>query len=85
MNEDEIKPIVKQYLLDEFLPGAGEDEIDDTTPLVSGGILDSISTTRLVAFLEEKFGVAFEAHEMGVDYLDTLGEIAALVVEKQGA
>ena len=85
MTTDEIKPIVKKYLLEEFLPGAGEDELDDDTPLVSGGILDSISTTRLVAFLEEQFGVTFEAHEMGVDYLDNLGDIAQLVAEKKAA
>ncbi len=85
MTEEEIKPIVKQYLLEEFLQGADEDELDDSTPLMSGGILDSISTTRLVAFLEEKFGVAFEAHEMGVDFLDSIGSIAELVAEKQAA
>jgi acyl carrier protein len=85
MSKDEIRPIVKQYLLEEFLPGAEEDELEDDTPLLSGGILDSISTTRLVAFLEEKFGVTFEAHEMGVDYIDTLGEISALVASKQAS
>lgn len=85
MSQDEIKPIVKQYLLDEFLPGADADELDDSTPLMSGGILDSISTTRLVAFLEERFGVTFEAHEMGVDYLDNLEDIASLVAEKSAA
>lgn len=85
MTKDEIKPIVKQYLLEEFLQGADEDELDDSTPLMSGGILDSISTTRLVAFLEEKFGVAFEAHEMGVDFLDTIDSISDLVVAKQAA
>ena len=85
MTEDEIKPIVKKFLLEEFLQGAGEDELEDTTPLMSGGILDSISTTRLVAFLEEEFGVTFEAHEMGVDYLDTLEAITELVATKQAS
>jgi len=85
MTKDAIKPLVKQYLLDEFLPGAEADEVDDSTPLMSGGILDSISTTRLVAFLEERFGVTFEAHEMGVDYLDNLDDIASLVASKMAA
>ena len=85
MTKEEINPIVKQFLLEEFLPGADADELDDSTPLMSGGILDSISTTRLVAFLEEKFGVAFEAHEMGVDFLDSLGDISELVTTKQAS
>ena len=85
MTNQEIRPIVKQYLLEEFLQGAGEEELADDTPLMSSGILDSISTTRLVAFLEEKFGVRFEAHEMGVDYLDSLEDIVTLVGTKAAA
>ena len=84
MTKDEIKPTVKKYLLEEFLAGAEEDELQDDTPLMSAGILDSISTTRLVAFLEEQFSVTFDAHEMGVDYLDTLDQISELVATKQG-
>jgi acyl carrier protein len=85
MTKEEIKPIVKSYLLEEFLPGAEEDELEDDTPLVSGGILDSISTTRVVAFLEEKFDVTFEAHEMGADYIDSLEAISELVAGKQAS
>ena len=84
MTKDEIKPVVKKYLLEEFLQGADEDELQDDTELMSSGILDSISTTRLVAFLEEQFGVTFDAHEMGVDYLNTLDQISDLVVSKKG-
>ncbi len=82
MTADEIKPKIKAYLLAEFLPGAGEDDLADDTPLMSGGILDSISTTRLVAHLEGEYGVQFAAHEMGADYLDTLDAIAELVASK---
>ena len=85
MTTDEIRPIVKKYLLAEFLEGADEDELEDSTPLISSGIIDSISTTRLVAFLEEEFGVTFEAHEMGVDYIDTLESISELVATKKAS
>ena len=85
MTTDEIRPIVKKYLLTEFLEGADEDELEDSTPLISSGIIDSISTTRLVAFLEEEFGVTFEAHEMGVDYIDTLESISELVATKKAS
>ena len=33
-------------------------------------------------FLEARFGVRFEAHEVSVDYLDTIAEIAATVRAK---
>jgi acyl carrier protein len=81
---DEIKQAVRSYILDQFLPGEDPSELTDATPLITGGILDSISTLKLVVFLEERFGVIVEAHEAGVDHLDNVDEIARLV-ERKGA
>lgn len=78
-----VKSAVKSYVLREFLPGEDPDELTDTTPLITGGILDSISTIKLVAFLEGEFGVTFQAHEMHADYLDTISDIASVVDTKR--
>ena len=74
---------VKKYILDTFLPGENPDELKETTPLISGGILDSIATLKLVMFLEERFGISVEAHEADREHLDTLSDIAALVERKK--
>jgi acyl carrier protein len=79
---DEIKAATKTYILDEFLPGENPAELTDATPLISGGILDSLSTLKLVAFLEQRFNIQVQAHETMVDYLDTLNSIAQLVQSK---
>jgi acyl carrier protein len=80
----ELKSTIKGYLLAEFLPGEDPDALEDDTPLITGGILDSIATVKLVAFLEEKYGVQFEAHEIGLDYLNSLTDIVATVQTKMG-
>jgi acyl carrier protein len=82
---DEIRAQVKQFLLDTFLPGENPDELTDQTPLISGGILDSIATLKLVMFLEEKFQISLEAHEADREHLDTLADIAALVRHKRAS
>ena len=79
----EIEQTVKAYLMEEHLPGEDPDELEVDTPLISGGILDSISTLKLVSFLEEKFGIEVAAHEASIDRLDTIELISALVREKQ--
>ncbi len=79
---EEIKASVKDYILTKFLPGEDPNLLEDSTPLITGGVLDSISTVELVSFLEEQFGVEFEAHEMSADYLDTLDTIASTVQSK---
>jgi acyl carrier protein len=74
---------VKQFILDEFLPGEPADSLTGDTPLISGGILDSIATLKLVMFLEERCGVVLAAHEVDKQYLDTLNDIAKLLAAKQ--
>ena len=81
---DEINAELKAYILQEFLPGEDPENLTDATPLVTGGILDSIATLKLVAHLEETYGVQFHAHEVDSDNLNTITDIACLVRSKQG-
>ena len=78
-----IEGTVKSYILDEFLPGSSPNDVTESTPLISGGILDSLATVKLVAFLEEQYQVTIEPHEASVDYLDTITQIADLVRSKR--
>ena len=80
---DEIQTKVKDFILQEFLPGEDPTELRQDTPLITGGILDSIATLKLVAFLEEQFGVSIAAHEADVDHLNSLSDIESLVKSKQ--
>jgi len=82
---DEIRQALRDYVLQEFLPGEDPGELTDDTPLITGGILDSISTLRLVNFLEDRFRITIEAHEAGVEHLDSIGQIAALIASKKQA
>ena len=82
---DEIRATVHGYILSEFLPGENADELTDATPLITGGILDSISTLKLVTFIEDHFGVTVEAHEAGVENLDSVSLITSLISEKRAA
>ena len=81
-SDADIKSTVKNYILNKFLPGENPDMLENDTPLITGGVLDSISTVELVSFLEEQFGVEFAAHEMNADHLDSLNIIAQTVQAK---
>ena len=82
---DEIRQAVHGYILKQFLPGEDPEELTDQTPLITGGILDSIRTLKLVVFLEDRFDVTVEAHEAGVDNLDSVSQIARLIARKKVA
>jgi acyl carrier protein len=78
-----IVDAVRTFILDEFLPGEDPSQLTETTPLITGGILDSLATIKLVTFLEERFKISVQAHEADADHMDTLADIAKLVASKQ--
>jgi acyl carrier protein len=77
-----IKEPIKGFLLNEFLLGEDPAALTDSTPLVTGGILDSIATIRFVFFLEKQFQIKIYHHETTIDYLNTIEDIAQLVRSK---
>jgi len=82
LSMQEVQDIIKEYILKEFLPGESPESLTASTPLITGGILDSLATIKLVSFLEQRFKIQIEAHETMVDYLDTISDIAQLVSSK---
>ena len=82
MTQD-IQSAVKEFILQEFLPGEDPAELTENTPLITGGILDSIATIKLVLFMEQQFGIKVEAHETDPEYLDTISSITQLIRSKQ--
>jgi acyl carrier protein len=79
---EEIQNSIKSYILEEFLPGEDPELLTESTPLVTGGILDSLATLKLVDHLEQTYQIKIEPHEIGPDNLNTLFSIAKLVKTK---
>jgi acyl carrier protein len=82
-DEQPIKAAVKAFILKEFLPGEDPAALTDTTALVTTGILDSIAVLKAVTFLENQFGITIEPHEAVVENLNTLSDMARLVLSKK--
>ncbi|RMD88467.1 MAG: acyl carrier protein [Calditrichaeota bacterium] len=79
---DEIKTIVKNYILQTFLPDEDPEVLTDSTSLIRGGFLNSINTLKLISFLEQRFQFETEAHEVSEENFDTLSDIANFVKSK---
>jgi acyl carrier protein len=81
---DNVKEAIRNYILQEYLPGESAANLTDDTPLRTSGILDSMATLNLVTFVEQTFDVTIDAHETGIDQFDRIADIAALVAQKKG-
>jgi len=82
---DDVRGLVKQFILENVLPGEDPRNLTDETELKESGILDSFSTLKLVSFLEETFKVEFEADDLEPGNLSSLASIERLVQAKLAA
>ena len=83
MNEQDIKAVLKDFILNEFLRGEDPAALTDTTPLMTTGIIDSIAVLKVVGFLEDQLHITVEPHEAVVDNLNTITDMTRLVVSKK--
>ena len=77
------KKAIRLFILTEILDGVSAEDLDDDTELLTSGVLDSLSSLKLVSFLEERFGIRVDSHEVDVEFLNTLPDIEKLVIRKQ--
>ena len=73
---------VKAYILDKYLPDENPHALTPTTPLITSGILNSLATLDLVEFLEARYGLELEPHDVDSEHLGTLENIARMVHAK---
>ena len=79
---DNIKQKVRAYILEELSGKDNVGPIEDNTPLLSSGLIDSISALQLVYFLEPSFNFKFKAHEVDCDNSNTIDKIESFILAK---
>jgi acyl carrier protein len=78
INLQEMKDLVLNYVINEYLED--EDEtITYDTPLISSGYVDSFSMVSLLVFLENKFKIKIPPSKATPEAFDSVNNIIALV------
>ena len=76
---DEMSKAVLDYVKREYLEEDDERELTETTPLISGGIVDSFSMVSLKRFIEKKYGIQIPDADASPEAFDTVKSIVVLV------
>jgi acyl carrier protein len=76
-----VKDVILEYIKNEYLDEeeAEDMKLDENTPLISSGIVDSFSMVSLKRFLEKKYSVSLPDDEATPQAFDTVSNIIALV------
>lgn len=73
---------VRDYVIDRFLFGQGGDRLTDDASFLEQNLVDSTGVLEMVMFLEQRFGVKVQDHELIPENLDSVNRIAAFVARK---
>jgi acyl carrier protein len=76
---DEVKRVIRDYVVKEYLEEGDDREVTEMTPLISGGIVDSFSMVSLKRFLERKYEIQIPDADATTAAFDSVNSIAALV------
>ena len=77
MNLEEMKEIVLNYVVKEYMEDEDE-EITYDTPLISSGYIDSFSMVSLLVFLEKKFKIKIPPSKATPEAFDSVNKIVSL-------
>jgi acyl carrier protein len=76
---DDMKRVILDYVVREYVIEGSDVVIEEDTPLISGGIVDSLSMVSLKRFLEHRYEIRLPDSEATPEAFDTVNAIAALV------
>ncbi|MGH2852307.1 MAG: acyl carrier protein [Solirubrobacteraceae bacterium] len=76
---------VRDFLISEHYWQGARGELRDDLPLIGDRVIDSMGLLRLVAWLEEQFGVKIDDTDVVPANFGTIEAIAALVRSKRAA
>ncbi|MGA7909875.1 MAG: acyl carrier protein [Candidatus Sulfotelmatobacter sp.] len=82
---DEITKVVRDYIIREYVQEEDDREVTETTPLISGGLVDSFSMVSLLRFVEKRYAIHIPDSAATPEAFDTVERIVALVRRFQKA
>ena len=78
----DVKRIIKDFVLQELAEDGFREEIQEDDSLIDSGILDSLNILKLLCFMDEKFKIMPDEHEIYPENFDSINHIYNFIDEK---
>ena len=75
---------IKQFILTEIAADLNIERLENNEPLIESGIIDSLGVLKIMAFLEESFGLDLSSDQVKLENFKDIDTIRNLV-ERQNA
>ncbi|MEV6174996.1 acyl carrier protein [Streptomyces sp. NPDC051954] len=70
---------VKEFVVKEFLPDVPAEELSDDLDLMANGVIDSLGLLKVIAWLEDRYGVDTDAVDLDPESFTSVAAIAAFL------
>ena len=78
----DARTAIREFVIDRLAPTSGLADVRDEDDLIDSGVIDSLGIFQLVAFLEERFGVAIGDEEITPENFGSVMAIERLVAAR---
>jgi acyl carrier protein len=77
----DVKDVVLEYVIEEYIDEDDDQVLTYDTPLISGGIVDSFSMVSLKVFLETRYNIQIPDGKATPEVFDSVEKIVGLLKE----
>ena len=78
----DARTAIREFVIDRLAPTSGLADVRDEDDLIDSGVIDSLGIYQLVAFLEERFGIAIGDEEITPENFGSVMAIERLVAAR---
>lgn len=82
---EERRGTILGFIAVELLGDGVPPDLDERTPLLSSGLVDSLALEQLLWFVEDEFGVEFAGADLTAENFETVASIEGLLQRKLDA
>lgn len=75
----ELTREIKAFVIAEFAPDLTEADLDADYDLLDGGVIDSLGLLKVIAWLEDRFGLDSDSIELAPERFRTVRAIQELI------
>lgn len=81
MDQAEVRSRLRKFIAEDVLEGKDQG-LDENTPLLEWGVINSFETIRIKKFIQETFGVALAPGDLNANNLKNISSMANLVASR---
>ncbi len=80
----ELKNELRRFITDSIMYGHNTDFLADDASFLENGVIDSTGVLELISYVESRFGITVEDHELVPENLDSIDGLLKFVEKKGG-